>query len=103
MVGILLVDLFITLATIFGYFISVFSYGAQITTGIEAVSSENFGSNLYQNCVNQYGANNPACQLVYNQTMHLYKDLWLLQNPMSIVYFLVVKYYQIDVRNTMLY
>ncbi len=33
--------LFITLATIFGYFISVFSYGAQIATGIEAVSSEN--------------------------------------------------------------
>ncbi len=57
--------LFITLATIFGYFISVFSYGAQIATGVEAVSSENFGSNLYQNCVNQYGANNPACQLIY--------------------------------------
>ena len=61
--------LFITLVAIFGYFLSFFSYGAQIGTGIEAVSSENFGSNLYQNCVNQYGANNPACQLVYNQTM----------------------------------
>ncbi len=61
--------LFITLATIFGYFISIFSYGAQIVTGIEAISSENFGYNLYQNCVNQYGANNLACQLVYNQTM----------------------------------
>ena len=61
--------LFITLVAIFGYFLSFFSYGAQVATGVEAVSSENFGSNLYQNCVNQYGANNPACQLVYNQTM----------------------------------
>jgi len=64
-----IVILFLIIATIYGFLMSLFSHGANIVTGIEAITSYNIGSQQYQNCVNQYGANNIICQYIYNQTM----------------------------------
>ena len=64
-----IVLLFIVIAAMYGFFMSFFYYGANIGTGIEASMSYNIGSQQYQTCVNQYGANSPLCQYYYNQTM----------------------------------
>jgi preprotein translocase subunit SecF len=64
-----IVILFLIIATIYGFLMSFFSYGANIATGIEATMSYNTGSQQYQNCINQYGPNNIVCQYIYNQTM----------------------------------
>jgi magnesium-transporting ATPase (P-type) len=64
-----IVLLFIVIASIYGLFMSMFYYGANIASGIEAITSYNFGSQQYQNCVNQHGANSPLCQYIYNQTI----------------------------------
>ncbi len=64
-----IVLLFIVLAATFGFFMSFFSYGANVATGIEATVSYNYGSQQYQNCIAQYGPNAPICQYIYNQTM----------------------------------
>ena len=64
-----IVLLFIIIAATYGLFISLFYYGANIASGIEATMSYNAGSQQYQNCINQYGANAPICQYIYNQTM----------------------------------
>ena len=64
-----IVILFLLIAGIYGMFMSVFYYGANIATGVEAIVSYDIGSRQYQNCVNQYGADNIACQYIYNQTI----------------------------------
>jgi len=60
-----IVILFLLIAGIYGMFMSVFYYGANIATGVEAIVSYDIGSRQYQNCVNQYGADNIACQYIY--------------------------------------
>ena len=64
-----IVLLFLVIAAMYGLFMSFFSYEANMATGVEATMSYNYGSQQYQNCINQYGANAPICQYIYNQTM----------------------------------
>jgi len=64
-----IVLLFLIIAATYGLFMSMFYYGANIASGIEATTSYTFGAQQYQNCVNQYGANAPICQYIYNQTI----------------------------------
>ena len=62
--------LFIILASIFGYLISMFMYGSVIGVHLETVTTYNILMPQYLQCVNQYGANNTLCLYMYNQTQH---------------------------------
>lgn len=70
----LAVFLFLVIAAMYGFTMGMFSYGANVATGIEATVSYNIGSQQYQNCVNQYGPNAVICQYIYNQTDQAIKN-----------------------------
>jgi len=60
--------LFIILMGVFGHIISMFMYGSNLGTYMQAKTTYNILMPQYLECVNTHGANDILCQHMYNHT-----------------------------------